>query len=380
MQSAINERKEAGFVNEEIILSMVKPYTKDSAITYDEFDKLFSILSRKEQYAVTDVLYRNGIDLVDATIEDDALILDVDDGVGTAGELETGDFEIQYDESIFQDKGAQFEPFIVHKNIHQTNEALCGLIQQGSRQAVQDLCIKNKRLVDKYVIAYEKRYGNHLDFEDLEQVGFLGLIKAAQRFSVQQGTAFSTYAVFWIKQSISREIMENGYAIRIPVHMMEKINKVVILHNRLAGEGVPSNERISRIADQLGYPEGGVRECLRLKKNFIGYTSLDMPIGEENDTELVDLIPAAEEYSVEEIAFSEALRHEMEAVLTTLTPREQDVLKLRFGWDDNHPRTLEEVGLKYNVTRERIRQIEAKAFRKLRHPSRSRRLKDFVEE
>lgn len=370
-------------MNEEIILGMVGPYVKDGAITYDEFDQIFSILSRKEQYTVTDILHKNGIDLVDAHIEDDALVLDVDIGDGSDEELEDDSFKVLYDEALFKDKGvheSQIESLIVHKNIRQSNEILCSLIQQGNRQAVQDLCVKNKRLVDKYVIAYEKRYGNHLDFEDLEQVGFLGLIKAAQRFDIHQGTAFSTYAVFWIKQSISREIMDNGYAIRIPVHIMEKINKVVTAHNRLVGEGIPSQERIPQIADQLGYSDNEVRDYLRLKQNFLGYTSLDVPIGEDSDSELGDFIPVEEEYSVEQMVFNKALRHEMGNVLMTLSPREQDILKLRFGWDDNHPRTLEEIGLKYDVTRERIRQIEAKALRKLRHPTRSRRLKDFVEE
>lgn len=370
-------------MNEEIILGMVGPYVKDGTITYNEFDQIFSILSRKEQYTVTDILYKNGIDLVDAHIEDDILVLDVDSEDGFDEGLEDDNFEVLYDEALFKDNGvheSENEHLIVHKNIRQSNEILCSLIQQGNRQAVQDLCIKNKRLVDKYVIAYEKRYGNHLDFEDLEQVGFLGLIKAAQRFDIHQGTSFSTYAVFWIKQSISREIMDNGYAIRIPVHMMEKISKVVVCHNRLAGEGVPPQERVLQISSQLEYSVDDVRECLKLKKNFLGYTSLDVPIGEDSDSELGDFIPAEEEYSVEQMAFNKALRHEMENVLMTLPPRERDILKLRFGWDDNHPRTLEEISIKYDVTRERIRQIEAKALRKLRHPTRSRRLKDFVEE
>lgn len=370
-------------MNEEIILGMAGPYVKDGAITYDEFDQIFSILSRKEQYTVTDILYKNGIDLVDARIEDDVLVLDVDSGDGADEEFEDDSFEVLYDEALFKDKGAhesQIESLIVHKNIRQSNEILCSLIQQGNRQAFQDLCVKNKRLVDKYVTAYEKRYGNHLDFEDLEQVGFLGLIKAAQRFDIHQGAAFSTYAVFWIKQSISREIMENGYAIRIPVHMMEKINKVVAAHNRFAGEGIRSQERIPQIAEQLGYSDDEVRECLKLKTNFLGYTSLDVPIGEDSDSELGDFIPDEDEYSTEALVLNKALRHEIETMLTTLRPREQDILKLRFGWDDNCPRTLEEIGMKYNVTRERIRQIEAKALRKMRHPSRFRRLKDFWEE
>jgi len=370
-------------MNEEIILGMANPYVKDGAITYDEFDRIFAILSRKEQYAVTDILYKNGINLVDDYVGDDVLVLDVDSADESDEDFDNSSFQVLYDESLFKDQDIherQTEILVVNKNIRQSNEILCSLIQQGNRQAVQDLCIKNKKLVDKYVIAYVKRYGNRLDFDDLEQVGFLGLIKAAQKFSIQQGTVFSTYAVFWIKQSISREIIDNGYAIRIPVHMMEKINKVVANYNRLAGERLSTHEKIHQIANELECPDDEIRECLRLKVNFIGYTSLDTPVGEEDDSELKDFIPAEEEYSVEQLALNRALRQELEMVLTTLSPREQDILRLRFGWDDNHPKTLEEIGLRYDVTRERIRQIEAKALRKLRHPSRSRRLKDFVEE
>lgn len=365
-------------MNEEIILSMVKPYIKDSAITYDEFDRIFSILSLKEQYAVTEVLYKKGIELVDARVEDDLPVLDAED----SGDEAAGDFEVLYDESIFEDEGVpegQSESLIVHKNIRQSNEILCSLIQQGNRQAVQDLCIKNKGLVDKYVTAYEKRYGNHLDFEDLEQAGFIGLIKAARRFSIQQGAAFSTYAVYWIRQSISREIMDNGYVIRIPVHMMEKIKKVVILNNKLAGEGLTLCERISQIAGQLECSEDDVRECLRLKKDFLGYTSLDMPIGEGEETELGSFIPAGEEYAVEDVALNRVLRHEIESALKTLSQREQIILKLRSGWDDNHPRSLGEISSEYHVSSERIRQVEANALRKIRRLFR-RRLKDFWEE
>lgn len=370
-------------MNEEIILGMARPYVKDGTITYDEFDRIFSILTRREQYTVTDILDKNGISLIDGPIGDDVLVLDVDSGDDSDDALEDTGFELLYDDALFKDKGAQgpqSESLILHRDVRQSNEILCHLIQQGNRQAAQDLCIKNKRLVDKYVLAYEKRYGNHLDFEDLEQVGFLGLIKAAQKFSIHQGTAFSTYAVFWIKQSISREIMDNGYAIRIPVHTMEKIKKVVVIHNRLAEEGVPLPERVSQIAGELGCSEDDVREYLKLKQNFLGYTSLDLPVGDENESELGDFVPAEEAYSVEQIVLNQALRREMESVLDTLKPRERNILKLRFGWDDHRPRTLDEIGLEYHVTRERIRQIEAKALKKLRHPSRTRRLKDFWEE
>ena len=368
-------------MNEEIILGMVQPYIKDGAITYKDFDKIFSFLSRKEQYSVTNILYQNGINLIDEHIGEDSLILDVDDEDIDSEDEES--FEILYDEALFKDGGIserEYDTLFVNKNVRQSSEILCRLIQDGSRQATQDLCIKNKRLVDKYVAAYEKRYGNRLDFEDLEQVGFLGLIKAAQRFDLKQGTSFSTYAVYWIKQSISREIMDNGYAIRIPVHMQERINKVVTINNRLAAQGLPLLERMHEIACEMGCTITDVNECLVLKNNILGYTSTDLPVGEDTDSVIGDFIPIEDEESVEKIVMDIILRSELDTILKSLTPREQAVLKMRFGWDDNAPRTLEEIGNKFRLTRERIRQIEAKALRKMRHPSRAKRIKMFLED
>lgn len=227
-------------------------------------------------------------------------------------------------------------------------------------------------------MAYQKRFGNRLDFDDLEQVGFIGLIKAANRFNISQGTAFSTYAVFWIKQTISREIMDNGYAIRIPVHMMERINKVIAIDSQLSGEYTKVIQRIPLIADETGLSEEEVRECLILKKNYLTYASLDSPIGEEEDSFLGEMIPDTETPSVEDIVSNILLRKQLEESLSTLTLREQQIIRLRFGLDDGCPKTLEVVGQSFNVTRERIRQIEAKALRKMKHPSRSRKLKDFL--
>lgn len=370
-------------MNLEIILSMAKPYIKDGAITYNAFDKLFSILSRREQYQVSELLIANGIDLVDEHIDENSLVLDIDCEDHALDDFDDDNFEILYDKTLFQDKtpsDSYYHRLSTNANIQQSNEILCTLIQQGNHQSAQDLCIKNKRLVDKYVLAYEKRYGNRLDFEDLEQAGFIGLIRAAQKFRIQQGTAFTTYAVYWIKQSILREIMDNGYAIRIPVHMMERINKVAMMTNRLISIGTPLSDRIPIIANELNITEADVRECLVLKANYLTYTSLDAPVGEDQDTELSELIPIDDEETVEQIVFNNALHHELEAVLSTLSPKEQEILKLRFGWNNNQTKTLEEVGSIYGLTRERIRQLEQKALRRLRHYTRSRRLRAFWED
>ncbi len=365
-------------LREDIILQMVQPYVKDGAITYDEFDGVFDILSLKEQYAVTDVLYSNGINLIDKHIEISDLNLEA---ITEIENDSNNEFEILYDESLFKDVGFSEadENLTISKEIKQSNEVLCNLIQRGNRQAIQDLCIKNKRLVDKYVLLYQKRYGNRLDFEDLEQVGYVGLIRAAQKYDANQGTVFSTYAVFWIRQAITREIMDNGYAIRIPVHMMERINKVISIDNSLGSKGLNLSERMKTISDELGLSYEEVKECLIIKNNYLTYSSLNSPIGEDEESELGDLLPVDETEQTDEVAMQIFLREQLQEVLQTLTEREQKILVLRFGLEDGHARTLEEVGQLFNVTRERIRQIEEKALRKMRHPSRSRKLKDYFD-
>ena len=281
---------------------------------------------------------------------------------------------------LLWDKGNTVEELVLNKKVCQSNEILCHLIQQGNRQAVQDICVKNHGLVSKYVFAYEKRYANRLDSEDLEQVGFMGLIKAAEKFDLSLGVSFSTYAVYWIKQAIAREIIDYGYAIRIPVHMMERINKVAAADNRLAGKGISISERILYVADELGISEDDVRKALALRNNYLMYASLDTPVGEDQDSVLGDFIPMDEDLSVEHIVFNKELRKQLDIIIASLNPKEQKILKLRFGWDDNHPKTLEEIGTIYGVTRERIRQIEGKALRKLRQNTRSHRIKVFWED
>lgn len=369
-------------MNEEIILEMSTPYVKDSAMTYGDFDKIFSFLSLREQYAVTDILYKNGIDLVDNHVEDEQVVFDVDKEIITAEDFEE-DFEILYDDTIFKDKNisdtyngnSSFD-----KTIKQSNEILCYLIQQGNSQAAQDLCIKNRLLVEKYAAAYKKIFNTRMDIEDLEQVGFLGLLKAAQMFDIQQGNAFSTYAVYWVKQSISREIIDNGYLIRIPVHLMERISKVLSVCKSISGLDVPFTEQVKQIAKELDLTEEKVIECFVLKNCYLSCTSLDALVNEESDSVLGDFIPDEEAISVEQIAINKELRKELESVLQTLDERDRNIIKMRYGWDDNNPKTLEEIGTIFHITRERVRQIEVRAMRKLRNPMRSRKLRNFLEE
>lgn len=364
-------------MNKDIILKMVEPYIKDTAITYEQFESIFSMLSKKEQYAVVELLYDEGVNLVDKQIDIDEFLLN--ENLDDSNELSEEEFEILYDDSIFKDADSDVDDILlVNKDIRQSNENLCYLIQQGNKQAEQDLCIKNKKLVDKYVSAYQKKYGHRMEFDDLEQVGYIGLLEAAMKYDSAFDTVFSTYAVFWIKQRISREIMNNGSAIRIPVHMIERVNKVAAVDSVLYSRGIELDDRIKMISEELFLSIENVKECMRIKRNYLSYVSLDAPIAEDEDSLLVDFIPDENMKSLDEEIDEACLRSLLLNALDTLSEREKRILVLRFGLEDDRPRTLEEVGREFGLTRERIRQIEAKALRKMRHLSRSKKIKEFL--
>lgn len=348
---------------------------KDGKINFSDINEQFKDidLDGDKTEKILDYLEQNGIiAILPDTDADEDIILDVDDEP-TEEELENIEFSVPDGVSI-EDPVRMYLKEIGKVPLLSADEEveLAKKMETGNLDARKRLAEANLRLV----VSIAKRYvGRGMLFLDLIQEGNLGLIKAVEKFDYRKGYKFSTYATWWIRQAITRAIADQARTIRIPVHMVETINKLIRVSRQLLQE-LGREPTPEEIAAELDMPVDRVREILKISQEPV---SLETPIGEEEDSHLGDFIQDDNVPVPAEAAAQTLLKEQLDEVLSTLTEREQKVLRLRFGMSDGRARTLEEVGKEFDVTRERIRQIEAKALRKLRHPSRSRKLRDYLD-
>jgi len=360
-----NQKNEANNKKMSIVKQLIEKGKKNGVLTYKEImDALEDIdLSPEQIEKVYEILESMGIEVID----------DMDDF--NPEQLLEEDLDLTLPEGISIDDPVRMYLKEIGKVPLLSAEEeieLAKRIEQGDQEAKKKLAEANLRLV----VSIAKRYvGRGMLFLDLIQEGNLGLLKAVEKFDYRKGYKFSTYATWWIRQAITRAIADQARTIRIPVHMVETINKLIRVERQLLQElgRAPSPEEVAK---ELNMEVDKVREIMKIAQEPV---SLETPIGEEEDSHLGDFIPDEDAPAPAEAAAYTMLREQLMDVLDTLTPREEKVLRLRFGLDDGRARTLEEVGKEFKVTRERIRQIEAKALRKLRHPSRSKKLKDYLD-
>ena len=345
----------------------ISDFFKDSPLEVDQMEKVF------------DFLEASGVDVLRITENSgDELLLDNDmdmDGMEDEEEVELDKIDLSVPEGVsIEDPVRMYLKEIGKVSLLSADEEieLAKRMEKGDEAAKKRLAEANLRLV----VSIAKRYvGRGMLFLDLIQEGNLGLIKAVEKFDYRKGYKFSTYATWWIRQAITRAIADQARTIRIPVHMVETINKLIRVSRQLLQE-LGREPTPEEMAEEMDMPVDRVREILKISQEPV---SLETPIGEEEDSHLGDFIQDDNVPVPADAAAFTLLKEQLVEVLSTLTDREQKVLRLRFGLDDGRARTLEEVGKEFNVTRERIRQIEAKALRKLRHPSRSRKLKDYLD-
>jgi len=346
----------------QIVKKLIEKGKKNSTLTYKEImDELDEIdLSPEQIEKIYELLESMGIEVIgdmqDVEVDERDLDLSIPEGIAIDDPVRMYLKEIGKVPLLLPDEETK----------------LAQRIEEGDQVAKKKLAEANLRLV----VSIAKRYvGRGMLFLDLIQEGNLGLIKAVEKFDYRKGYKFSTYATWWIRQAITRAIADQARTIRIPVHMVETINKLIRVSRQLLQElgREPQPEEVAKIMEM---PVDKVREIMKIAQEPV---SLETPIGEEEDSHLGDFIPDDDAPAPAEAAAFTMLKEQLINVLDTLTPREEKVLRLRFGLDDGRARTLEEVGKEFNVTRERIRQIEAKALRKLRHPSRSKKLKDYLD-
>ncbi len=372
-KSKLQELYEVGKKKGVLTYKEIMEHLTESEMEPDQLDKILETL---EAYGISVVNDESEI----ALSEDAAAEAAADVAAATAGQGEKDvpledQLDLSMPEGIAIDDPVRMYLKEIGKVPLLTAEQeieLAKRLEEGDEAAKQQLAEANLRLV----VSIAKRYvGRGMLFLDLIQEGNLGLIKAVEKFDYRKGFKFSTYATWWIRQAITRAIADQARTIRIPVHMVETINKLIRVSRQLLQEygREPTPEEIAK---EMNISEAKVREIIKIAQEPV---SLETPIGEEEDSHLGDFIPDEDAPAPAEAASFALMKEQLMEVLDTLTPREEKVLRLRFGLDDGHQRTLEEVGREFNVTRERIRQIEAKALRKLRHPSRSKKLRDYLD-
>ena len=371
-----------GKFSEKLVELLELAKKKKNVLEYQEISDFFKDqpLEVEQMEKVLDFLEASGVDVLRISGNDEELILDVDDDadiekMDDEEEIELDKIDLSVPEGVsIEDPVRMYLKEIGKVSLLTADEEieLAKRMEQGDEDAKKRLAEANLRLV----VSIAKRYvGRGMLFLDLIQEGNLGLIKAVEKFDYRKGYKFSTYATWWIRQAITRAIADQARTIRIPVHMVETINKLIRVSRQLLQE-LGREPTPEEIAEEMKMPVERMREILKISQEPV---SLETPIGEEEDSHLGDFIQDDNVPVPADAAAFTLLKEQLIEVLGTLTEREQKVLRLRFGLDDGRARTLEEVGKEFNVTRERIRQIEAKALRKLRHPSRSRKLKDYLD-
>lgn len=337
-------------MNKGYILGKIQPYLSiDKKLAENDFNSIFSVLTKLQQYEVIRLLIQEGI-------------------------------EIDY-ENESSDKPAQLqqkEPKIRYPEINRfkklSNEQLCIIYQQGNKYALDALISNNSKLVWSRVRKYSRRYNHKLDEDDLYQYGILGLMSAADKYEVKKEAKFTTYSIWWIDQKIIRGIVDCGFTVRLPVHYFEQVSKLIGIFAHNPGF---TKVEMKELAKQKGISGEKFEELLMVSNNIMSPSSLNSIVGEDEECELGDLILEDTCPSVEEQVEENILKEILADILNTLKPREKEIIEQRFGFNDEIPMTLEQVGAKYNLTRERIRQIEKKAIRRMRHPSRSKQIKNF---
>jgi len=359
------------------LMKLIEEGKRNGVLTYDQINDALSHedLNAEQVDDILQTFADEGIRVVESIKDHPVGFEELEEEELGAKEVEAAEADLAEMEGLPLDDSVRMWLREIGKTPLLTMEeevSLAKRIEAGDEEAKAILTEANLRLV----VSIAKRYsGRGMSFPDLIQEGNIGLIRAVEKFDYRKGYKFSTYATWWIRQAITRAIADQGRTIRIPVHMVETINKLIKTQSQLL-QDLGREPTLDEVSKEMGMSPDRVSEIYRIAPEPL---SLETPIGEEEDSHLADFIEDQEAISPSEAASNMILREKIEETLNKLTPREREVLKMRFGLDDGYSRTLEEVGRHFKVTRERIRQIEAKALKKLRHPSRSKRLREYLE-